>query len=96
VERKSSSQRNTLVNDSIDALPTLNLASIAAVRFIADDKGAFTSALGLLFDASDRLGGPRSKRYVIVADNNKVTTIAVEQVPGDITVTAADKILASI
>lgn len=34
---------------------------VLAIRFIADDKGAFVGALGLLFDASERLGGPRSK-----------------------------------
>lgn len=32
-----------------------------AVRFLADDKGAFTSAVGLLFDASPKLGGPRAQ-----------------------------------
>ena len=32
-----------------------------AIHFIADDQGAFTGALGMLFDASDLLGAPRSK-----------------------------------
>ena len=32
-----------------------------AVHFIADDQGAFTGALGMLFDASPLLGAPRSK-----------------------------------
>ena len=31
------------------------------VEFIADDKGELSSALGLLFDASGLLGGPRIK-----------------------------------
>ncbi|EMD35799.1 hypothetical protein CERSUDRAFT_26200, partial [Gelatoporia subvermispora B] len=31
------------------------------VHFVADDKGAFVGALGMLFDASPLLGGPRSK-----------------------------------
>ena len=34
---------------------------LPAVHFIADDQGAFTGALGMLFDASPLLGGPRSK-----------------------------------
>ncbi|KAF8493589.1 Redoxin-domain-containing protein [Gautieria morchelliformis] len=34
------------------------------VHFIADDKGAFTSAVGLLFDASPVLGGPRAKQAI--------------------------------
>ena len=33
----------------------------AAIHFVADDQGAFTAALGMLFDASPLLGGPRSK-----------------------------------
>lgn len=37
------------------------LTCITAVHFIADDQGAFTGALGMLFDASPLLGGPRSK-----------------------------------
>ena len=31
------------------------------VRFIADDKADLTIALGMLFDATPLLGGPRSK-----------------------------------
>jgi peroxiredoxin len=31
------------------------------VRFIADDKAELTLALGMLFDATPLLGGPRSK-----------------------------------
>lgn len=34
---------------------------ITAIHFIADDKGAFVGALGMLFDASPLLGAPRSK-----------------------------------
>ncbi|CAK5263247.1 unnamed protein product [Mycena citricolor] len=64
------------------------------VRFIADDQGAFSAALGLLFDASPVLGGARSKRYVIVANGDKVETVAVEEVAGQLTVTEASKILA--
>lgn len=32
-----------------------------AIHFIADDKGAFVTSLGLIFDASPLLGNPRSK-----------------------------------
>ncbi|KAF8550703.1 Redoxin [Imleria badia] len=66
------------------------------VRFIADDKGELTSNLGLIFDASGLLGSPRSKRYVIVAQDNKVQFIAVETEPADITVTASDVVLSQI
>ncbi|KIK54613.1 hypothetical protein GYMLUDRAFT_206331 [Collybiopsis luxurians FD-317 M1] len=66
------------------------------VRFIADDKGDFTSGLGLMFDASPILGAPRSKRYVIIADNNKVESIFIEEDPTKITVTKAETVLAHL
>jgi len=66
------------------------------VRFIADDKGTFVGALGLLFDASGLLGAPRSKRFAIITDGNKITSIAVEEEAPSITVTAADSILAQL
>ncbi|KAJ7629381.1 Redoxin [Mycena polygramma] len=66
------------------------------VRFIADDSGSFTTNLGLLFDATPLLGNPRSKRYVIIANGNKVETIAVEEVPSQLTVTDAKTILAQL
>ncbi|KAF9242806.1 Redoxin-domain-containing protein [Melanogaster broomeanus] len=66
------------------------------VRFIADDKGEFTSNLGLLFDASDLLGSPRSKRYAIIAQDGKVESISVEADPGQVTSTASKMILAQI
>ncbi|KAJ7172757.1 Redoxin [Mycena filopes] len=66
------------------------------VRFISDDASAFSSALGLTFDASPLLGNVRSKRYVIVANGDKVETVAVEQVPSQLTVTDAKTILAQL
>ena len=43
-----------------------------AIHFIADDKGAFVSSLGLIFDASPLLGNPRSKASLnlILSDIN--------------------------
>jgi len=66
------------------------------VHFIADDTSAFTAGLGLIFDASPLLGGPRSKRYALIVDEGRVTHIAVEQNAPDVTVTAADVILAQV
>jgi len=63
------------------------------VHFVADDKGAFVGALGMLFDASELLGAPRSKRFVLITDGDKVTHVAVEPVPSGLTITAAEKIL---
>jgi len=82
------------------------------VRFIADDKAELTLALGMLFDATPLLGGPRSKvcftiphrlehaidrfwrkRHVVITEGDKITSVAVEPNPGEVTITAADKIL---
>ncbi|KAF7986764.1 hypothetical protein HWV62_20354 [Athelia sp. TMB] len=63
------------------------------VRFIADDTGAFTGALGLLFDANALLGAPRAKRYVIVTEGDTVEHIALEEDPTQVTVTSADAVL---
>lgn len=49
--------------DALFAMVTLG--HVLAVHFVADDKGAFTSAVGLIFDASPFLGGPRSKVDVL-------------------------------
>ncbi|KAJ7074514.1 Redoxin [Mycena amicta] len=66
------------------------------VRFLADDTGAFAKAVGLLFDATPLLGGVRSKRYVIIAKGDEVETVAVEEVPSQLTVTDAKTILAQL
>ncbi|KAF9523029.1 Redoxin [Crepidotus variabilis] len=66
------------------------------IHFIADDKSAFVSALGLVFDASPLLGGPRSKRFAIVTEGTKVLTLAVEDQPPSVTVTSAESVLASL
>lgn len=42
----------------------------AGIRFLADDSGALTRALGLVMDTPV---GIRTKRFSLVADDNKVT-----------------------
>jgi peroxiredoxin len=64
------------------------------IHFVADDQGRFVSALGLLFDATPLLGAPRSKRFVIVTQDDKAEIIAVEENPSEITSTDATRILA--
>ncbi|KAJ7139045.1 Redoxin-domain-containing protein [Mycena epipterygia] len=66
------------------------------VRFISDDNGAFTAALGLLFDATSILGGVRSQRYVIIANGDTVETVIVEPVSTQLTITDAKTILAQL
>ncbi|KAH8826831.1 Redoxin [Flagelloscypha sp. PMI_526] len=64
------------------------------ITFIADDKSNLVSALGLLFDATPVFGGPRSKRFVIIAEGGKAKNIFVEGNPSEVTVTAPEEILA--
>ncbi|EAU81656.1 hypothetical protein CC1G_02672 [Coprinopsis cinerea okayama7 len=66
------------------------------IHFIADDTGNVISSLGFLFDASGGLGGPRSKRFVLVTDGHKITSVSVEEEVPKVTVTSADSILASL
>jgi len=66
------------------------------IHFVADDQGAFVSALGLVMDATALLGGPRSKRFVIVAQDGKVLRVDVEEEPPNVTVTAAESVLEKV
>lgn len=65
-----------------------------SVHFIADDKGAFITKLGLVFDASALFGGPRSKRFAIIATGGKVENVIIEENPGALSATAAEAVLA--
>ncbi|SJL06899.1 related to peroxisomal membrane protein 20 [Armillaria ostoyae] len=63
------------------------------IHFLADDQGKFTSATGLIFDATP---SPRSKRYVMIVKNNHVASLAVEDDPSKVTVTSAKMILTAL
>ncbi|KAF9050830.1 Redoxin [Hymenopellis radicata] len=66
------------------------------IRFMADDQGKFTSAVGLMFDATPLLGGPRSKRYAMIVENGKVLSVFVEEDLGQITITDGLTLLAHL
>ncbi len=65
------------------------------VLMLADGSAAFAKALGLELDLMGRGMGVRSQRYALVADNGKVTHLAVEQ-PGGFEVSKAESILAAL
>jgi peroxiredoxin len=65
------------------------------VTMLADGSGTFTKALGLELDLVGRGLGVRSQRFALVADDGKVTNIAVEQ-PGGFEVSKAEAVLASL
>ncbi|KAI9447120.1 Redoxin [Russula earlei] len=63
------------------------------VRFIADDQALFVSALGLVLDATTALGGPRAKRFVVIANDDTIEHVIVEENAGSLTATEASKVL---
>jgi peroxiredoxin (alkyl hydroperoxide reductase subunit C) len=65
------------------------------ITMLADGSAQFTKALGLELDLSARGLGLRSQRFALVADDMKVTYLAVEK-PGDFDVSRAEAVLAAI
>jgi peroxiredoxin (alkyl hydroperoxide reductase subunit C) len=65
------------------------------VVMLADGSAALTKALGLELDLTARGLGIRSQRYALVADDGKVTHLAVEA-PGGFEVSKAESIIAAL
>ena len=62
MEGEPRTERNPcVIRSTSHTKPCLTSMPTAAVHFVADDTGSFAGSLGLLFDASARLGSPRSK-----------------------------------
>ncbi|KZZ96927.1 thioredoxin peroxidase/alkyl hydroperoxide reductase [Ascosphaera apis ARSEF 7405] len=75
---------------------SLDKDSSSGLRFLADPAGEFTSALhsSLLWDGRAIFGNDRSKRYVALVDNGKVTNAFVEPDNTGLDVSKAEKVLA--
>jgi peroxiredoxin (alkyl hydroperoxide reductase subunit C) len=65
------------------------------ILMLADGSAQFTQALGLELDLTQRGLGVRSQRFALVADDMRVTHLAVEQ-PGDFDMSRAEAVLASL
>ncbi len=65
------------------------------VMLLADGSAVFTRALGLELDLVARGLGVRSQRYALVAEDGKVTHLAIEA-PGGFDVSRAEVILAAL
>ncbi|HEX3350858.1 MAG TPA: peroxiredoxin [Acetobacteraceae bacterium] len=65
------------------------------IVMLADGSGALTKALGLELDLMARGLGVRSQRFALIADQGKVTHLAVEQ-PGGFDVSSAESVLAAL
>mmetsp|Transcript_53980 Transcript_53980/g.152978 ORF Transcript_53980/g.152978 Transcript_53980/m.152978 type:complete len:164 (-) Transcript_53980:78-569(-) len=49
------------------------------VRMLADTKCQLTMALGMEFDATERLGSIRSKRYAMLIDDGKIIKLGMDE-----------------
>jgi peroxiredoxin (alkyl hydroperoxide reductase subunit C) len=65
------------------------------ITMLADGSAQFTKALGLELDLVARGLGIRSQRFALVADDMKVTHLAVEK-PGDFDVSKAEEVLKAL
>ena len=66
-----------------------------AIIMLADGNGTFTRAMGLETDKSGAGLGVRSQRYAAVINDGIITTLLVEP-GGDLTVSSAESVLASL
>ena len=66
------------------------------IVLLADGNATFTKAVGLDFDGSGFGLGTRSKRYALLADNGVVKVLNIEESPGVMEVSGADRILAAL
>jgi peroxiredoxin len=64
-------------------------------HMVADGSAAFTRAIGLDLDLTERGMGVRSQRYAMIVDNGTVTDIAVESA-GKFEVSSAEAILGKL
>jgi peroxiredoxin len=66
------------------------------LMLLSDGNATFTKALGLDFDGSGFGLGTRSKRYSMLIDNGVVKALNIEESPGVMEVSGADRILAAL
>lgn len=86
----------TAVND-VHVMGAWAKANPGKVEFLSDGNGAFCRAVGLDYDASERLMGPvRSRRYALYAEDGVVKVLNVEEVTSKAEVSGADNLLKSI
>ena len=64
------------------------------ILLLADGNAAFTKAVGLDFDGSGFGLGTRSKRYAMLIEDGVVKALQVEESPGVMEVSSAERILA--
>ena len=71
-------------------------ATEAGITMLADADSAFTTAIGMNFDAPPAGLMARSKRYAMLVDDGKVTLFQEEEGPGVCDVSAGEGLLANM
>lgn len=71
-------------------------AGKAGVSLLADPQSAFTTAIGMNFDAPPVGLISRSRRYAMAVENGVVTVLHVEASPGECTVSAGESMLEAL
>jgi len=71
-------------------------ATEAGLHMLADADGSFTKAIGMDFDAPPAGLIGRSKRYAMLVQDGKVTTLHVEESPGVCETSAGESLLAAL
>jgi glutaredoxin/glutathione-dependent peroxiredoxin len=66
------------------------------ITFLADGIANFTKAIGLDTDLSAGGLGLRSRRYAMIVDDGVVKSLDVEEVPSQVTVSAAANLIAKL
>ena len=67
-----------------------------AIHMVADGSAAFTQAVGLDLDLTERGLGVRSKRYAMIVEDGTVTDLAVEDAPPSLEVSSAEAVMAKL
>ena len=72
------------------------VGSDGKLMLLSDGNATFTRAVGLDFDGSGFGLGTRSKRYSMLVENGVVKALNIEESPGVMEVSGADRILAAL
>ncbi|AVO38869.1 peroxiredoxin [Pukyongiella litopenaei] len=71
-------------------------ATAAGITMLADPSSAFTTAIGMNFDAPPAGLNARSKRYAMLVEDGTVSLLQAEENPGVCEVSAGEALLASM
>jgi len=66
------------------------------IQFLADPNADFAKSLGMELDLIERGLGMRSKRYAMIVEDGKVTTLNIDTAPGEANASSAVKVLEAL